>query len=194
MLHLKYQTPMLLPKVASGSLNICMGTSMDITLESYSTAGATMTSNCSQIVQKHLVHHSISPATAQKSKTKFIIYQLLWQKATLIIWSTHIILKMSMTIIICCSFDLFMPLIESKKLQRQWFALISRAGVRSTARIATHPYIGLHLWESSFKHFLSFVRGMSHYLIGKLQTLMVHFSKAASHEQEVPESQSDHRQ
>ena len=193
MLHLKCQTPMLLPKVASGSLNACIGTSMDITLESYSTAGATMTSNCSQIVQKHLVHHSISPATAQKSKIEFIIYQLSWQKATLIIWSNQVISKMFMTIIICCSFNLFMPSIKSKRLQHQWFALILRDGARSTVRIATLRYIGLLLWESSFKPFPSFVRGKSHNLIDKLQRLMAHFSKTALHQRETPKSQSDHR-
>ena len=161
MLHLNFQTQMLSLKQASGNLNTFTGISMDTTLESYSIADAITTSNSSQMVKTHMACHSISLATPPKSKTGFIIYLPLWRKVMLITWSTQIILKTFAITTVYYSSDLFTPLIKSKRLQHQWFALISRAGVRSTAHIITPPYIGPLLWGSSFKHILSFVKGMS---------------------------------
>ena len=106
-----------------------------------------------------MASHSISLATPLKSRTGFIIYLPLWQKVMLITWSTQIILKTFTITTVYYSSNLFMPLIESKRLQHQWFALISRAGVRSTAHIITPPYISPLLWGSSFKHILSFIKG-----------------------------------
>ena len=166
---------------------------MDITLESYSTAGATMTSNCSQIVETHGSSFYITIYSTKKQN---------WIHNLLAIMAKGYAYHMEHSCYLEDARDnhhlLLFWLVHAINWEQEIAAPMVCSHLKGWGEKycshSYHPYIGLHLWESSFKHFLSFVRGMSHHLIGKLQTLMVHFSKAASHEWEVPESRSDHRQ